>query len=603
MKQFFKTVLAVIVAMLIMSIINMIMWISMIVSLGAGASTKKTEITAGSALLVDMSKITLAEQSQDMSMPAISLMGGMQNQPQQIGILDAVNALRKAQEDKRIDYIYIKADGAAGGMAQLEEFRQALVDFKQCGKPVLAYTEAASNGSYYIASAADKVLMSSCEGATNTLVGVSSQLYFLKDVLDKFGVNVQLIRHGKYKSAGEMYIKNDISPENRLQYETFIGSIWRNMSADICASRDLSVERFNEMLDNLELNVPEDFLKAGLVDELVDRAALESKLAAYCAVTDFKDAKFASFGDYVAANATVASPLKSKVAVIYVDGEIVDGSEKQQVAGDRFAKIVNDVRRDKTVKAVVFRVNSPGGSVLASEKIKNEVDRLCAEKPVIASYANYAASGGYWISNNCREIYSDKTTLTGSIGVFSMIPDLSKTVKDFGHVNVVSINSNKHGDMYSLMRPLDKQELDYMQQSVEVIYDKFVNIVAQGRGLEPDFVDSIAQGRVWAGTDALEIGLVDKIGTLDDALHAVAEMIDDESTLSSYEVVAFPKPLTMAETILEMISGEESVLARRMSTRVFSGTPFEGIETAFRNFKATQSGKVYARLPYAIEIK
>lgn len=595
MKQFFKTVLAVIVAMFIMSTINMIMYMMMFMTLGLSSGSSKPKIANGSVLIIDMSRIQLAEQT--METPAFSMgLMGSEEMPSITGVYDAVNAIHKAQTDHRISYIYLKADGVAGGMAQLEEFRKALADFHDCGKPILAYMENPSNGSYYLASVADKVLMSSCEGGTNSLVGLSSQLYFLKDILDKLGVNVQLIRHGKYKSAGEMYIKNDISPENRLQYETFIGSIWQGLVSDICTSRHLDAARFNEMLDNLELNVPNDFLKAGLVDELVDKAGLESKIAAYAAVKDINNVKFATLSNYIAACATPAAAFKDKVAVIYVDGEIVDGRGRQQVAGSRFANIIGDVRRDKNVKAVVFRVNSPGGSVLASEKIKKEVDRLCEEKPVVASYANYAASGGYWISNNCKKIYSDKSTLTGSIGVFSMIPDLSKTVKDFAHVNIVSINSNKHSDMYSLMRPLDQQELDYMQQSVEIIYDKFVNLVAQGRSLEPDFVDSIAQGRVWAGSDALGIGLVDEIGTLEDALNYAAGLIDEEngSVLSDYAVAAFPKPLTAIEELVMMLTGEESA---------FAGTPFQGIEEAFKDFNKNQAGQVYARLPYTIEIK
>ena len=254
------------------------------------------------------------------------------------------------------------------------------------------------------------------------------------------------------------------------------------------------------------------------------------------------------------------------------------------------------MRKDKSVKAVVLRVNSPGGSVIASEKIKNELDRLGDEKPLVASYGDYAASGGYWISNNCRRIFSDKGTLTGSIGVFSMIPDFSSTINDLAHVNIVSINSNRHSDMYSLSRALDAEETEYMQASVEDIYERFVNIVSEGRELRPEFVDSIAQGRVWAGSDALEIGLVDEIGSLQDALRYAALIADTDtsSDLSNYEIVAYPKMLSPFEQLLKSLSGEEMV---------FAGTPFENIEAAYRDYEVQASGQVFARMPYEISVR
>jgi len=594
MKQFFKTVLAVIVAMMIVSLLNTIMFVMMVAGLGLSSSAS-TEIKDGSALVIDMSTITLAEQTQE-SNPMNSVTN--QGTTSMVGVLDLNRSLKAAATDKRIDYILIKADGASGGMAQMEEFRKALAQFHECGKPIIAYTENPSNGSYYIASVADKIYMTSSEGGMNTVVGLSARMFFLKDILDKLGVNVQLIRHGKYKSAGEMYIRNEISPENRQQYEAMISSVWGKWSEEMAASRNMSADDLNGLIDNLMLNLPEDFLKCGLVDELVTKGELYDKLASYGGVENFDDAAMVYIEDYIAANAPKPSIFKDKIAVIYADGNIVDGFQKDQVAGDNFAKIIADVRKDDLVKAVVLRVNSPGGSVLASEKIKNELDLLCEKKPVVASYGNYAASGGYWISNGCQKIYTDNSTLTGSIGVFSMIPDFSKTVKNLAHVNVTSINSNAHSDMYNLMRPLDTRELAYMQKSVEVIYDRFVNLVADGRSLTPDFVDSIAQGRVWAGSDALEIGLVDEIGTLEDALKYAATLADTEtsSDLSNYYVEAYPKPRTAVEQILEMVSGSDD-------RQILAGTPFESIESAFRHFSENKAGVVYARLPYELVIE
>jgi protease-4 len=255
------------------------------------------------------------------------------------------------------------------------------------------------------------------------------------------------------------------------------------------------------------------------------------------------------------------------------------------------------------VEAVVFRVNSPGGSVTASDKIKNEIDLLRAEKPVIASYANYAASGGYWISNSCDKIFSNATTLTGSIGVFGMIPDLSKTMKNIVHVNITPVTTHKHGDMYSLMRPFDKEETAYMQASIEDIYDTFVHTVAEGRDLVPEFVDSVAQGRVWSGSDALGIGLVDELGTLTDALKFAAVKVTGDSDLSSWTIAEYPEPRTTLEMVMEALG--EMTPDEEM---IFAGTPLEKTAKHVMNWadswKKSQYGEwAFARMPYEMVIR
>lgn len=590
MKSFWKTVLAVIVGSLILSVISSILALIVLAMFAAVGSASSSVPTTG-ILRIDMSKVQIAEQTlEDNPFASMSMNGPEQKST--IGIYDAVKALEAAAEDPGVKFIYMTPDAVSGGMAQLEEFRIALEKFRASGKPVISYIENPGNGSYYLASVSDKIYMGSYHGGMNTLVGLSSQLVFLKDLLDKVGVNVQLIRHGKFKSAGEMYIKSEISPENRLQYEAFIGSVWKSMAKTMAESRGLSVEQFNSLIDDLKLNCPADFLAASLVDALYTKEELEQQL---CTLYDAKSIKQVSqipFADYVTSKVTPNYRAKDKIAVIYADGQILDGKEKREVTGDRFASIIAKVRADSTVKAVVFRVNSPGGSVVASEKIQNEIALMMKDKPVVASYANYAASGGYWISNGCDKIFCDETTLTGSIGVFSMIPDFSKTAKNLAHVNIVNITSNKHGDMYSLMRPLDAAELDYMQASVEDIYDRFTSLVAQGRGLEKDYVDEIAQGRVWAGNDALEIGLVDQIGTLQDAIEYAKSVIGAESC----QIASYPKPLSTVEQMVEMLGRSDD------KDFVFAGTPFESTVKAFR--EATKGEvKTYARLPYDIIIK
>ena len=591
MKEFVKMTLATIAGLFLFGFVAFFLFFAMVGAIASIGSSQPVMPREG-VLQINMSAMTLTEQTQEED-PFASLAGSGSVTP--VGIYSAIKAVNAAATDPAVKFIYMKPDGASGGIAQIEEFRKALENFRNSGKAIVSYIENPSNASYYLASVSDKIYMTSYEGGMNMFSGLSSQMIFLKDILDRLGVNVQLIRHGKYKSAGEMYIRNSASPENMEQNTEMIESVWNSWAVEIAQSRDISVEDLNAMLDNLELNFPSDFLENGLVDELFTREELQQQLCDLYSASRFEDVQAIQLPDYAKLKDVENFKAKKKVAVIYAEGNIVDGDAKQEVAGDRFAKVIADVRKDSTVKAVVLRVNSPGGSVLASEKIKAEIDLIQKRGiPVIASYGDYAASGGYWISANCDKIYSNATTLTGSIGVFSMIPDISGTLKDKVHVNITPVNSNKHADMYGMMRPLDQAELDYMQASVENIYEKFTGLVAEGRDMTVPAVDEIAQGRVWTGAEALEIGLVDEIGTIEDAITYAASCIDGVQSLSDVQIAAYPKPLTTMEMLLESFGGGESV---------FAGTAFEGIETAFKNWSSSESGKVYARLPYEFSIR
>ena len=591
MKDFLKMTLAVLAGLFIAGILGFMLFFGFIGTLASLGSSTPAMPRSG-VLFMDMSRISIAEQTQETD-PMAMIQG---QDISIIGLWDAVKAIEKAASDPAVQCIYLKADGlSAGGIAPVEELRQALGDFRLSGKPVVAYTENPGTGSYYLASVADKIYMGSYKGGSNMMVGVGTQMIFLKDLLDKLGVNVQLIRHGKFKSAGEMYIKSRPSEENLLQTREMVNSMWDGMAESICSSREISREDLDGMIDNLKLNTPEDFLACRLVDELLTKEELKEKLAVLAKESKYEEVKFISLRDYVNINAQTVSKARRKIAIIYAEGEIIDGYDKQEVAGDRFAGIISSVRADSTVKAVVLRVASPGGSVAASEKIRTEIDLLRKVKPVIASYGNYAASGGYWISNSCDKIFSDKSTLTGSIGVFSMIPDLSGTAEKVFHVGVTNVGSSRHSDMYSLTRPFDAEETAYMQRSVDDIYEAFLENVSAGRGMDKAEIDEIAQGRVWTGSDALNIGLVDEIGTLADAVrYAAIAAGDTEADLGTWEVAAYPKPMTTLDIILENLTG---------STDALAGTPFESVGRAFRSWDATSTGKVYARMPYIMEIK
>lgn len=591
MKEFVKMTLAVIAGLFIFGFVAFFLSFAMIGAVAALGESQPV-MPREAVLKIDMSTFTLSEQSIEANPMDVLMAGG--TAVESLGIYNAINAINAAAADPAVKFIYMKPDGLSGGTAQIEEFRKALVNFRKSGKAIVSYIENPGNGSYYLASVSDKIFMTPHDGAMNTFTGLSSQMIFLKDLLDRLGVNVQLIRHGKYKSAGEMFVRNSSSKENLEQNTEMVESLWGTWASEIAQSRGISTDDLNALLDNLELNFPTDWVEHGLVDELLNYNQLEDKLCDLFVADKYEDVKGISLNDYATLKNTVNFKAKKKVAVIYATGDIVDGDAKENVAGNRFAKIISDVRKDSSVYAVVLRVNSPGGSVLASEKIKAELDLLREYKPIIASYGDYAASGGYWISANCDKIYSNASTLTGSIGVFSMIPDLGGVVKNKLHVNITPVNSNEHSDMYNGFRALDKKELDYMQASVENIYDKFTKLVSEGRGMPVARVDEIAQGRVWSGADALGIGLVDEIGTIEDAINYAALSIEGVTGVQDVQVVGYPKPQTPMEALLESLTGE---------TNAFAGTAFEGIADAFQEFGKQDTGKAYARMPYVITVE
>ena len=596
MKNFIKMTLATLTGLLLFGVVATFILGGII---GAVATLGKEQpvMPSSAVLTMDMSTIMLMEQTQEMD-PLTAIQGnGLEISS--LGIYSAIRAINIAAADPAIKFIYMKPDGVMGGMAQIEELRTALENFRNSGKAIVSYMENPTNAGYYLASVSDKIYMTSHDGGMNMLTGASSQMIFLKDLLSKLGINVQLIRHGKYKSAGEMFIRSSASKENLEQNEAMIQSIWSSWAGRIAESRDISIDHFNALLNGLELNFPEDFLANGLVDELVTYEQMRQKLADLYVTDRPENVKSISIQDYAMIRTPLNLKPKAKVAVIYADGDIVDGKakESQIVAGDRFAKIISEIRNDSTVKAAVLRVNSPGGSVLASEKIKAELALLQERMPVVASYGNYAASGGYWISAGCDKIYSNATTLTGSIGVFSMIPDFSKTVKDKLHVGITSVKSNSHADMYGMMRPLTDKEIAYMQASVEKIYDRFTCIVAEGRDMAVSRVDEIAQGRVWTGAEALDINLVDQIGTIEDAITWAALSVDGVAAVEEVEVVGYPKPLTGLELLMESFGGSQQ------EQNILAGTPFKSVGTAFENWNASETGKVYARMPHEIIIR
>ncbi len=515
----------------------------------------------GRILKIDFKSAIMEHGSSSFSLASLSL-GSLGTGS--ISLLNMVRAIDAAATDPSVSMIYMTPDNISAGMAQMEEVRAALARFRASGKQIVAYCENLSNASYYIASVADKVILN--PASENYLLGLGTQQVFLKDALDALGVEVQLIRHGKYKSAGEMYTRSDFSPENYEQYSVMVNSLWNAMCNDIAGSRSFTADEFRGWVNDLTLTDAESFLEKGLVDELWHKDQVEDYFCEQSGFPMIKLVKFVSLKRYSdKLNRSFKKKNrrnKDKVAVVYANGEIVvspsgTSMSSELIIGKNLAATLAKVRKDDKIKAVVFRVNSPGGSVMASELIRREVDLLQAAKPVIASYGEYAASGGYWISTGTDRIFTDRTTLTGSIGCFSLVPNLGGAIRSKLKVNFATVNSSDHSDMMSGMRHLDDSEVAYLQSQVEYIYDRFTTLVSDGRGISKDSVDVLGQGRVWAGSDALGIGLVDEIGGLNEAIAYAAQT----AGLTSYGVVEYPeiKPFNLMALLGEEDDVEETL--------------------------------------------
>ena len=547
MNKFWKILVAAFLGTLLALLVLFFVTVGSLGSLASAVKSSQPKAVEPNSIL----KISgiIAEQGKEEF--SFDVMSNDVNMSTSVSLLKAVRSIDAAAKDPDIKILYIVPDQISVSIAGAEELRAAVSRFRASGKPVIAYSDSYSLGTYYLASAADKVVMNAYGDCMFS--GMSASMMFYKDLIDKLGIDVQLIRHGKYKSAGEPFIRNTISPENRAQYESLLNTIWDTLVEGISASRDFTAEQFALWVDNLSINGAKDALKKGILDELWFKDELEEYICSLCGVDEAKDLKITSLSDYAAARVKDNVRAKDKIAVIYANGEIVMGDKTGNI-GDNFAREIAKVRRDSSVKAVVFRVNSPGGSVQASAIIRHEIDLLKQVKPVIASYGEYAASGGYWISCGCDKIFSDKMTLTGSIGVFGVVPSFGRALSKNLHVNAVEVATNRHGSFINGITPLDDEEVEWMQGMIERTYTEFTELVADGRGMSVERVDELAQGRVWAGADAIGIGLADETGTLQDAIdYAVATV-----GTTDWQLAEYPVEKTSMERFMDILSGTGS---------------------------------------------
>lgn len=525
--NFVKTFIAGLLAFMAGSIVMFFLFIFIITGIIAGiggSMDKPVLVPAGSVLKIDFSETITDAPVAD---PFAGLDFLSMNYTGQLSLLKVLRAIEAARDDERIEGIYLRMNGEGGvtGTALLEELRAALVDFKQSGKFVVSYNETYSQGSYYLASAADKIYLQP-EGLMDWS-GLSFDMMFYKGLLDKLDVQVEVFRPTvcKFKSAVEPYILDKMSDANRVQMQELANSMWRTLAGEVAAARGIDFDKLNTMTDNLEVYLPEEALEKGFVDGLIYEDRMNG-IFAELGVDAGEDAQphFVTLGEYASqVSMDVDNLLADQVAVVYADGGIVDGEGSgAEVFGNTLAAELAEVRADDKVKAVVLRVNSPGGSALASDVIWREMELLKAEKPVVVSMGSYAASGGYYISAPADVIVADKLTLTGSIGVFGMFFDTHAALKNKLGITVDGVKSNKSAGM-GASQSLKPVERAMLMRGVDKVYATFTNLVSQGRNLPIERVLEVAEGRVWSGEEALGIGLIDAYGGLKSAIAIAAE--------------------------------------------------------------------------------
>ncbi|MDY3978594.1 MAG: signal peptide peptidase SppA [Tidjanibacter sp.] len=597
MNSFFKTfwaaLLAFVVANILIGLFTLAVWSGVVASF----SKPVAAVSQGSVLVLDFAE-NITDSPQPMTIAASSLTSGTFEMTSNISILQAVTAIDSAAADSRISGIYINYTGAGniGGTAHIEELRAAIARFRSSGKFVVGYNAAYSQGLYWLSSVADKVFVNP-EGAVEWK-GLASQVMFYKNLIDRLGLDVQIIRHGTYKSAVEPYITTEMSRANRIQTGALVGSIWGTLVEDVAASRNLSVDALNECANNLAAVMPADAKRLGLVDSLL----YENEVVDYLkelsgCITD--ELPTVTLGDYIASATPAGKRIShNKIAIVYADGQIIDGESTMDgsIGDQTIAGLLADARKDKGIKAVVFRVNSPGGSALASEVIWHEVTLLRQTKPVIVSMANYAASGGYYISAPSDEILADRTTITGSIGVFGMMLNAQKTLNNKLGINVDVVKTSPSADMGTIFRPLTKSEIATLQQNVENTYSTFVDHVAEGRNLTFDEVDAIGQGRVWSGVDASTIGLVDGFGGI---IEAISWAVDRAGVGDDFRITEL---LPEEDEWLALFNKLFSARLRQslVSSAVLGNELGESLKLYNEVMQMASGNSIQARMPYNI---
>lgn len=500
-----------------------------------------------------------------------------------------INAIENAKTDDKIKGISIKTPFINAGIAQIQAIRNKIEEFKESGKFVYAYNDIYTQKNYYLSSVADSLFLNPI--GVIDFRGLSTEILYFKDFEDKYGIKMEVVRHGKYKSAVEPFLENEMSEANREQTTSFLKSIWSEITDDISKSRNISIEKLNLIADNYNgRNVT-----VAKENNLIDASIYEDEYKEKLAMGSDKKVNTISIEDYISSGkGRISSTAKDKIAVIYAQGDIIYGEGSKDFIGQGIInKAIRKARKDTNVKAIVLRVNSPGGNALASELIWRELELTKKEKPIVVSMGNYAASGGYYIACNASKIFAEPTTITGSIGVFGAIPNFSQFTDKIG-INAEQVSTN-NSPSYSVFEPMNKKFYDVTKEGIEEMYTTFVNRVSAGRNMTFEQVNEIAQGRVWTGKEAIKNGLVDQLGGLNDAIKAAAELAE----LENYKVRNYPNYKTDLKEALKfspfMKASKEEILKETLGD--------ENYQLYYNIHKMKNLKGIQARIPFIFQVK
>lgn len=586
MRDFFKMMFASMLGFFLTMIL--LGFLFLIIMMGMVASFEKEVTVSDKSVLKINLKYAVPERSSNNPFEEFNFTS--MKTEKQLGLNAILQSIRYAAEDDRISGILLDLSTVPSAYATIEAIRNALDTFKLSGKFIYAYGDNLSQKAYYLATVADKVFMNPL--GYLEFKGIYLEIMFFKKTLEKLEVDAQIIRHGKFKSAVEPFMLEKMSDSNREQLNTYIGGIWKHILKNISKNRNISTDSLNVIADNLYTWDANGALKYKMVDALIYRDELEQMISKKLALEEDENIPFLALGKYYEnIKARLMTFEDDKIAVIYASGEIVNGNNSSDVIdGKRMAECIRQARADSSIKAIVLRVNSPGGDALASEMIWREVYLTNQVKPVIVSMGDYAASGGYYIACAARRIFAEATTLTGSIGVFGVIPNMQRLFNNKLGVTFDNVKTNEHSDYFSVTHPMSEFDQAVILKQIESIYFTFIQRVADGRNMSSTEVDSLGQGRIWSGLDALENGLVDELGGIYDAIDFAAE----EAGLSEYSVVELPKQKDFIEELISDITEQSSVKEKIMMELGVFAPMYE----AYMHLQKVQG--IQARLPYFI---
>ncbi len=593
MKQFFKFMFASMLGFILTFIIIFLIGMAFIISLASLSKTEAVVISKNTVLKISLNETIHDRAPNDpFNLKDFSKFEFSKN----LGLNEILKNIKKAETDDNIEGLYLDLSYIPTGLATIGEIRKALLEFKKSEKFIICYAEVYTQKAYYLGSVADEMYLNP-EGYID-FKGLSGQVMFVKGLLEKFDIETTIIRgkNNNFKSAVEPLMYDKMSEANKEQTSKYVNSLWNNMLEEISKSRDISIEDLNTIADNLDIKSPEAAVQYKLVDDILYKDELLDKLREKLGLKEGKtisSVKLKKYSDVHVVKIPKKKRSKNKIAVIYAQGEIKSGKQDElTISSERLSKAIRKARLNDQIKAIVLRVNSPGGSALASEVIWREVVLAKQAKPTLVSMGNLAASGGYYIACGADKIFANPTTLTGSIGVFGVLPNFQKALKNWLGITFDGVNTNTYSDFGSTVRPLSQYEEDVIRYYVDDIYDTFISHVAEGRGMTTAEVDSIGQGRVWSGKDAKRLGLIDEFGGLVEAIEAAVEMAE----LEDYRIETLPAQKDFFEKLLEDLSIQ-------METKSLKDELGENYIYLKFMRDIAEMDKYQARLPFEIEVK